>query len=61
MSEEKKTVELKEEELKKVSGGIFDPAKGRLKVCIGCGSEQWENDLGPGHTCRYCRGVVVDK
>ena len=62
MSEEKKTVELKEEDLRKVNGGIFDPSKGRLKVCTKCGGEQWESELGPGNTCRFCRSyAVMDK
>ena len=55
MSEEKKTVELKDEELEKANGGGPGPdPRGALLVCQKCGRDQYEYEVGVGNTCRFC-------
>ena len=61
MSEENKKVELKEQDLKNVSGGEYDQNYGWKYKCVNCKSEQWEYELGPGNTCRFCFGPVMKK
>ena len=59
MTEEIKNIELKEEELEKVTGGEFNPTLGWKLVCNSCGGEMWEAERGPGNTCRFCHGCSL--